>query len=182
MNLRKRFSFIFNVLPLYFECFFFFFSFAPHCQCVCVQIDTDTYTTFVYLVCLKPACSCKSNVKREPFSCCIYYICLKTCHVGIYLVNQIMPRNDMLMKWQSVYTLYRVVFVLLLLLHLSFLCFMFFFWQKYNGKCKNIFHYTKYSSFRQNTFCWVVNLKKQNKKDGCHSFNAWWPIFKITSA
>lgn len=178
MNLRKRFSFIFNVLLLYFECFFFFFSFAPHCQCVCVQIDTDTYTTFVYLVCLKPARSCKSNVKREPFSCCIYYICLKTCHVGIYLVNQIMPRNDMLMKWQSVYTLYRVVFVLLLLLHLSFLCFMFFFLTKIQWEMQKHFplHEILFISAMSRKF------KKKNKKDGCHSFNAWWPIFKITSA
>lgn len=117
-----------------------------------------------------------------PFSCCIYYICLKTCHVGIYLVNQIMPRNDMLMKWQSVYSIFVLLFLLVLWLCVFY---VFFPLEPKNAKGNvNVFHYERYSSTRQKYIYWVVNFERKNntKKDGCHSFNTWWPIFKITSA
>lgn len=122
---------------------------------VCFSLFAPTlapYPSFshIYPFIVRGVCECVWNPSahanrmwNEPFSCCIYYICLKTCHVGIYLVNQIMPRNDMLMKWQSVYSIFVLLFLPLLVLlcvSLCVLCFMFFFLgnqKKCVGKCKH---------------------------------------------
>lgn len=188
-NLRKRFSFIFNVLRLYFKCWCcyccFYFTLPIFLS---LSLSLFALLISVYRECVFWNPSAHANrMWNEPFSCCIYYICLKTCHVGIYLVNQIMPRNDMLMKWQSVYNVYIVFAISFTSSYFGSLFYVFFATKrKYNGKCKN-FPLRKIliqlgKIYLLSRKFWDRRKKQQTKEDRRHSFNAWWPILKITSA